>query len=95
MLDGIEPTVLVLSPAPLPGPALSRNGADVRVGLDGPTPAALHAMRLVWLDAGGAVLRSAVVRVGSDGVAAPSVPGAASVRASDPLSGRIAALALP
>jgi len=85
----------VLSPVPLPGPALSRDGAGVRVGLDGPTPAALHAMRLEWLDAGGAVLRSAVVRVGPGGVAAPLVPGAASVRASDPLSGRTATLALP
>lgn len=95
VLDGIEPTVLVLSPVPLPGPALSRDGAGIRVGLDGPTPAALHAMRLEWLDAGGAVLRSAVVRVGPGGVAAPPVPGAASVRASDPLSGRTATLALP
>ena len=95
MLDGIEPAVFVLSPTPLPGPALSRDGAGVRIGLDGPSPATLQAMRLEWLDAGGTVLRSAVVRVGPGGATAAAVPGAASVRVADPLSGRTAALPLP
>jgi hypothetical protein len=94
-LDGIEPAVFVLSQAPLPGPALARDGASVRAALDGPSPAAMHAMRLEWLDAGGAVLQSAVLRVGPDGVATALVPGAASVRAADPLSGRTATLPLP
>jgi hypothetical protein len=94
-LDGIEPAVFVLSRAPLPGPALARDGAQVRVILNGPSPAAVHAMRLEWLDAGGAVLQSTVVRVGPDGAAATPVPGAASVRAVDPLSGGTAALPLP
>ncbi len=63
-LDGIEPAVFVLSQAPLPGPALVRDGANVRAALDGPSPAAVHAMRLEWLDAGGGVLQSTVLRVG-------------------------------
>ena len=50
-LDGIEPTLLVLSAAPLPGPVLSRDGGLLRVGLDGPSPAR-HAIRLEWLDRG-------------------------------------------
>ena len=94
-MDGIEPTLFVLSPAPLPGPALARDGANVRIALDGPSPAAIHAMRLEWLDAAGTVLQSAVVRVGPEGAAAVLAPGAASVRAVDPLSGRAATLPLP
>jgi len=94
-LDGIEPTVFVLSQAPLPTPALARDGAQVRVALNGPSPAAVHAIRLEWLDASGAVLQSTVVRVGPDGAAAAPAPGAASVRAVDPLSGGTAALPLP
>ncbi len=94
-LDGIEPTVFVLSPAPLPGPALARDGAGARAGLDGPSLAAVHAMRLEWFDAGAVLLHAAVLRVGPGGVSIPHVPGAASVRASDPLTGRTAILPLP
>ena len=94
-LDGIEPRVLSLSPAPLPGPALSRDGSGIRVGLDGPTPAAQTAIRLDWLDAGGAVLQSQVVRAGTEVAASAAVPGAASLRAREPLSGRTASLPLP
>ncbi|HEY0206837.1 MAG TPA: alpha-amylase family protein [Acetobacteraceae bacterium] len=94
-LDGIEPAVFVLSQAPLPGPALVRDGANVRAALDGPSPAAVHAMRLEWLDAGGGVLQSTVLRVGLEGAATAALPGAASVRAVDPLSGGTATLPLP
>ena len=95
MLDGIEPAVFVLSQVPLPGPALARDGANVRAALDGPSPAAVHAMRLEWLDAGGAVLQSAVLRVGPEGAVTAVLPGAASVRVVDPLSGGTATLPLP
>lgn len=94
-LDGIEPSMFVLSQAPLPGPALVRDGASVRVALDGPSPVPVHAMRLEWLDAGGAILQSAILRVGSEGAATAAPPGAASVRAVDPLSGGTATLPLP
>ncbi len=94
-LDGIEPAVFVLSQAPLPGPVLARDGANVRAALDGPSPVAVHALRLEWLDAGGAVLQSAVLRVGPEGTPTAALPGAASVRAVDPLSGGTATLPLP
>ena len=90
-LDGIEPTVLALSPAPLPSPVL--DGGTLR--LDGPSPATLHAMRVDWQDAAGATLRSAVVRVPAGGVALPGVPGAATLGIADPLSGRTVLLPLP
>ena len=94
-LNGVEPVVFVLSQAPLPGPELTRDGANVRATLDGPSPAAVHAIRLEWLDAGGAVLQSAVLRVGPEGAATAALPSAASVRAVDPLSGGTATLPLP
>ena len=94
-LDGIEPTMLVLSPpsltGPLPGPVL--DGATLR--LDGPSPATVQAMRLNWRDAAGATLRSDVVRVSPDGLALPGVPGATTLGIADPLSGRTALLPLP
>ncbi len=93
-LDGVEPTVLVLSPSPLPGPVLLRNGTETRIGLDGATPAALHAMRLSWLDAGGNLLGSAVVRVGPDGAGLRPAPGATTLVADDPLSGQTVMLGL-
>ncbi len=75
-LDPIEPTILAVSAVPLPGPVLSgpdraRPGAHVtwHVGLDGPTPAETHAMRVDLLDPGGAPARplSGVLRVGPGG----------------------------
>ncbi len=75
-LDPIEPTILAVSAAPLPGPVLSgpdraRPGTQVtwRVGLDGPTPAETHAMRVDLLDPDGASARllSGVLRVGQGG----------------------------
>lgn len=52
-LDGVVPSVVVLSPeARLPGPVLESGEAGaVRIGLDGPSPAAVHVLRLELLDA--------------------------------------------
>lgn len=75
-LDPIEPTILAVSAAPLPGPVLSgpdraQPGAPVawHVGLDGPTPAEVHAMRVDLLDPEGVPARplSGVLRVGPGG----------------------------
>ena len=106
-LDGIEPTILVLSPTPLPGPVLSLDAGEMRVGLEGSSAAARHGMRLDWLDAGGKVLASSALPNFADGLSLPAssgtaaarstgpLAGAASLRVSDPLSGRIAVLPLP
>ncbi len=75
-LDPIEPTILVVAPSMLPGPTLS--GPDRaqpggwltwHVGLDGPTGAGVHAMRVDLLDPAGTPARplSGVLRVGPDG----------------------------
>ena len=105
-LDGIEPTILVLSPTPLPGPVLSRDAGGLRISLDGPSAAAVYGMRLDLLDADGSVQSSRVLRypVGSLPIAplpgaeaawsTGPLAGAASVRVSDPLSGRTATLPL-
>jgi hypothetical protein len=60
-LDGIQPRILVLSPEPLPrpvltGPAAARLGeaATFRLGLEGPSPAAAHVLRVELLDPDGA-----------------------------------------
>ena len=75
-LDPIEPTILAVSATPLPGPVLSgpdraRPGVPVtwHVGLDGPTPAEIHAMRVDLLNPEGAPARplSGVLRVGPGG----------------------------
>ncbi len=109
VLDPIEPTILAVSPLPLPGPTLSgpdhaQPGAEViwRVGLTGPTPAETHAMRVDLLDPTGALIRplSGVLRVGPDGsdwtVALPSsaMPGAWTLRVADCLAGRSAVIML-
>jgi len=108
-LDPIEPTILAVSPTPLPGPALSgpgraQPGTQVtwRVGLDGPTPAAMHALRVDLLDAAGALVRplSGVLRVGSAGadwtVRLPlsATGGRWTLRVTDSLAGRSAAAVL-
>ncbi len=101
-LDSIEPTILAVSASPLPTPTLS--GPDHaqpgirltwRVGLDGPTPAAVHAMRVELLDPSGAVDRrlSDVLRVEAGGtgwtVSLPpsAVAGQWSIRVTDSLAG--------
>ncbi len=75
-LASIEPTILAVSASPLPAPTLSgpdqaTPGAQLtwRVGLDGPTPADVHAVRVDLLDPAGAVARplSGVLRLGTDG----------------------------
>ena len=101
-LDAIEPTILAVSAAPLPAPTLSgpdhaQPGARLtwRVGLDGPTPAAAHAMRVELLDPAGALDRrlSDVLRVEAGGTGwtvllPPSaVAGQWSIRATDSLAG--------
>lgn len=100
-LDPLEPAVFAVSPTLLPSPLLSGPGAALpgapstwQLRLDGPTPAAVHPMRLDVLDASGGVVRplSAVVRVGPGGaswsVALPA--GDWRVRATDTLTGRAA-----
>ena len=102
-LDPIEPTILAVSAAPLPGPVLSgpdraQPGAQVawHVGLDGPTPADTHAMRVDLLDPAGALARplSGVLRVGPGGadwtVALPesAPPGRWTLRVADSMAAR-------
>jgi len=106
-LDGIEPTILALSPTLLPGPVLSLDAGELRIGLGGPSAAAVYGMRLDWLDADGTVLVSSVLSRFTGSVSFPFLPGeaaarltgplvgAASLRATDPLSGRTAILPLP
>ncbi len=104
-LDPIEPTILAVSATPLPGPTLSGPnqalpGAQVtwRVGLDGPTPAEVHAMRVDLLDPAGNLARplSGVLRVGPGGADwTVSLPPSAAVgvwtlRATDSLAARSA-----
>lgn len=93
-LDPVRPAILVLSPAPLPGPVLSRDGTGVRVGLAGPSPAAAYAMQLDALGGDDGVLRSVVVRTGPGG-AAVAAPAPGRLRVTDPLSGRSADLLPP
>ena len=90
-LDPVEPAILSLSPAPLPGPVLSRDGAGVHLALDGPSPAAAYAMRLEALGPDGAVLRSVIVRTGPGGIAV-AAPAPGRLRVTDPLSCRSAEL---
>jgi len=102
-LDPLEPTILAVSPRSLPGPTLSgpdrvQPGARLtwRVGLDGPTPADVHAMRVDLFDPGGTVARplSGVLRVGPDGAEwtvrlPPSAePGWWTLRLTDSMAGR-------
>ncbi len=108
-LDPIEPTILAVSAAPLPGPVLSgpdraQSGAQVtwHVGLDGPTPAETHAMRVDVLDPSGVLVRplSGVLRVGQGGAdwtaALPegAAPGRWTLRAADSMAARSAERAL-
>jgi len=109
-LDPVEPTILAVSATPLPGPVLSgpdrgaRPGAQVtwHVGLDGPTPADIHAMRVDLLDPAGVSMRplSGVVRVGPGGadwtVALPegSAAGQWTLRVVDSMAARSAERAL-
>lgn len=102
-LDPLEPTILALSPTPLPAPTLSgpdraQPGAQLtwRVGFGGPTPAATHAMRIDLLDPSGRLNRppSGILRVGSDGAEwtvslPPSAPaGQWTLRVTDSMAGR-------
>ena len=68
--------MFAVSPAALPGPTLSGpdrgqpgGRATWRVGLDGPTPAAVHALRVDLLDASSVLVpaSSGVLRVGAAG----------------------------
>lgn len=108
-LDPIEPTILAVSAAPLPGPVLSgpdhaRPGAQVtwHVGLDGPTPAETHAMRVDLLDPAGTVMRplSGVLRIGPGGadwtlaLPASAMAGRWTLRVADSMAARSAERAL-
>jgi len=109
VLDPIEPTILAVSAAPLPGPTLSgpdhaHPGAELtwRVELSGPTSAEAHAMRVDLLDPAGVVMRplSGVLRVGPGGadwtVALPpsASAGAWTLRVADSLTARSASMVL-
>ena len=107
-LDGVEPSVFVLSAWPIPGLSLHPldgegrfdgpgRPAKVSLWMDAGLGAAVHLVRLEWLDASGGVLRSGMVLVGRHGPAAAAdvVPGARSVRATDVLAGHVATLDLP
>ena len=102
-LDPIEPTILAVSSSPLPAPTLTgpdhaQPGArhTWRVGLDGPMPAEVNAMRIELLGPDGAVARalSGVLRVVAAGaewtiLLPPSaVAGQWSIRVTDSLAGQ-------
>jgi len=102
-LDPLEPTILALSPTPLPGPTLSgpdraQPGAQLtwRVALDGPTPADVHALRVDLLDPDGTLTwpLSGVLRVGPEGAdwtarLPPSATrGQWTLRVTDSMAGR-------
>lgn len=108
-LDPVEPTILAVSAAPLPGPVLSgpdhaQPGTRVtwHVGLDGPTPAETHAMRVDLLDPTGVAMRplSGVLRVGQDGadwtvaLPVPAMAGRWVLRVADSMAARSAERAL-
>ncbi len=99
-LDPITPTILALSPAPLPGPVLSNAAAStgrlsVQAALSGPTAAGTTALRMVLLDPDGQAVQSSTLRLYNgtatwDAALPPGKPGQWTVRATDPLSGRTA-----
>ena len=108
-LDAIEPTMLAMSPSALPNPTLSgpdhaRPDARLtwRVGLDGPTPAEVHAMRVELLDPAGILARplSGVLRVAPAGadwtifLPSDAAVGQWSIRVSDSLAGHAVTRAL-
>lgn len=108
-LDPVEPTILAVSASPLPGPVLSgpdhaQPGAQVtwHVGLDGPTPAETHAMRVDLLDPTGTAMRplSGVLRVGQGGadwtvaLPVPAMAGRWVLRVADSMAARSAERAL-
>ena len=82
------------------------NADELRISLDGSSAAAIYGMRLDWLDAHGAILTSSVLPhftdslsvLYSSGTAAAQstgpLAGAASLRATDPLSGCVATMPL-
>ena len=101
-LDPVEPTLLVLSPEPLPapdlaGPAAAAPGdlAAFRLGLAGPSAAEAHLVQMTVLDPAGQEVPalSEVVRLTADGrewhlpLALNDWPGAWRVRATDALGG--------
>ena len=99
-LDGAVPAILVLSPAPLPGPVLSAamdgNRLTVAATLDGPTAAATTPLRLRVLDPDGQPGRSSVLGLPDAGrhEMALDRPGRWTVEIVDLLSGRVAATAV-
>lgn len=108
-LDPVEPMILAVSASPLPGPVLSgpdhaQPGAQVtwHVGLDGPTPAETHAMRVDLLDPTGTAMRplSGVLRVGQGGadwtvaLPVPAMAGRWVLRVADSMAARSAERAL-
>ena len=96
-LDGTVPTVLALSPAPLPGPVLSASMDGTRLTvvatLDGPTAAATTALRLRVLGPDGEPAQTLTLRLPGAGRHEVTLtqPGRWTVEVLDPLSGLSAA----
>jgi hypothetical protein len=103
-LDGTVPTVLALSPVPLPAPVLSGpatvaqgEAVKLQVALARPSPARLHAVRLQVFDPHGQAVagEAETLLVGATPLVwtlrpTPDVPGRWTVRATDRLGGGVA-----
>lgn len=108
-LDGVTPTILCLSPTPLPRPSLRGPASFARattavfeIGLAGPSPAASQVVRLEVLDAAGQadparawvlVLRGAPLTWALPATAIDA-PGSWTLRATEILSGEVATIPL-
>ena len=109
VLDGVAPTVLCLSPVPLPRPTLRGpdrfvhgSPAIYEIGLAGPSPAARQIVRIEVLDATGQgdSARAWVLMLGgapltwSLPATAIEAPGSWTLRVTEMLSGEVAAMRL-
>jgi hypothetical protein len=94
-LPAYEPAVLVVSPAPLPGLTVSGTAAAPRLALAGPSPAAVHMLRLALLDPEGAARpdRQWILALGAEArdwalpAGAADRPGTWTLRITDLLAG--------
>jgi hypothetical protein len=115
-LDPVVPVILALAPRPLPRLLVERvdpgvgqgigqgTGYGVRLGLAGPSPAAVHVLHLELLDAAGAGTGAAppdrrwVVRLPAGETrdwTPPSGVAGQMLRVTDMLGGAVATVALP
>lgn len=103
-LDPVLPTILALSPSPLPAPVLSgvvHSGGQVtvRASLSGPGPADAAALRVALVAPDGTEARSGIVSAAApvswDATLPTGAVGRWTVRATDPLSGQSTTVPLP